>query len=395
MQRSLIIWKVLLAFAVAASVAACGGGGGSGDSSAASSPSPAPVAAGPWIRYQAVWTGNTYSLTGTAPPATLSIAPVAGASTIGSNAIARVEVLLGYVALGAVTPVVLSGPNSTDAQGRPRYLFNFGQLTGPGIPTIDCGELPIRITVVDVTGFSFDKYMMPCRAGTLEFGAYSDYGTTPATISFSTPTAYGAVVTRRSAAGDVIDRLYEGGTTFTIPLVAADGDRMDVGTHFPPGTPPATARIDAGGGTFAESVTGANAMPPQAPFVLLQCCGPRPPGGGNVDAVLRLNGLPIVTVGPSGIVTTGAAATTYTYALRVTDPSTGVAVLSSSNTAVGSVTIPVSVARGNVVEVDVTPTASGMYADASMTLGRAYNSVYAVSSRPGTPARFRVYCCAP
>ena len=374
MQRFTTIMKALLALVIAALVTACGGGG------SAPPTTPTPEAAGPWVRYQATWTGNHYSTTGSSPPATLSVAPLPGDASIASNAVARVE-----VQLGQAVPVALTAPNSTDAQGRPQFMFDFGQLTGPGIPTVDCSpNLQIRITVVDVTGFSFVKNMTTCRAGVLQFGAFSDYGSTAAAFSFSALWALDAVVTHRSPAGDVLDSFnVTSPPAFSTTLSAGDGDTMDIRTYFPRGGATVTARIEGGGGTFAESVGGGLPPPPEAPFVLLQCCGTRSPGGGTVDAALRLNGVP------------ARADATYTYTLRITNPTTGAIVLSKSDTASALASIPVQVSRGDVVEVDATPNAADMYVESSITLGRPYDSAYATSNRADTPARFRVVCCAP
>lgn len=369
MRNAITLMLVLL-------LAACGGGGGS---SATAPTTPTADFPPPWIRYEAAWTGNHYLYAGTGPSATLSVGPLPGSAAIGANAVARVEVQLGQAA-----PVSLTAPNSTDSQGRPQYLFDFGQLSGPGIPIGDCSpDMPIRITVVDVTGFSFVKNMLTCRAGVLQFGAFSDYGSTAVAFSVSAAWALDSVITHRSPAGDVLDSLSAPTPpAFTTTLPAADGDTMDIRTFFPIGSPPTDARIEAGGGTFAESVSGSPRAPDE-PFVLLQCCGTRPSTGGSVDAALSLNGVP------------ATADATYTYTLRIVDPATGSVVLSKSDTTYASASIPVQLSPGQVVEADVTPNAAKMYVESWITLGRPNVGAYATSSQTGTPARFRVVCCAP
>ena len=374
MRRNTITMKALLSLFIAALLAACGGG----ESSLPTTP-PA-EATGPWVRYQAAWTGNHYLFVGSGPPATLSVGALPGYASIASNAVARVEVQLGEAA-----PAALTAPNSTDAQGRPQFMFDFGQLTGPGIPIVDCSpNLQIRITVVDVTGFSFVKNMATCRAGMLQFGAFSDYGTTAATFGFRALSPLDAVVTHRSPAGEVLDSLnVTSPPAFSTTLSAGDGDVMDIRTFFPRGGTPATARIEGGGGTFAESVSGDSPPPPGEPFVLLQCCGTQSPGGGSADVALRLNGVP------------ARPDATYTYTLRITNPTTGTIVLAKSDTASALASIPVPASWGDVVEVSVTPNAANMYVESSITLGRPYVSAYATSNQAGAPARFRVVCCAP
>lgn len=366
--RTIVVMRNVLILMLTALLWACGGGS-----------SPATEVPVPWVRYQAAWTGNQALFVGTGPAATLSVAPLPGYASIGSNAVARVEVQIAQAA-----PVALTAPNSTDAQGRPQYLFDFGQLRGPGIPTLDCSpDFQIRITVVDVTGFSFVKHMTTCRAGVLQFGAFSDYGTTAATFSISAPWGLDAFITHRSPAGDVLDSLYVSPPpAFSTTLRAGEGDMMDIRTIFPRGGTPATARIE-GGGTFAESVSGDSPPPPEAPFVLLQCCGTRSPVGDGAEAALRLNGVP------------ARADATYTYTLRITNPATGAVLLNKSDTASATALIPVAVSPGDVVEVEAAPNAAGMYVESSITLGRPHNSAYATSNKVGAPARFRVVCCAP
>lgn len=372
-ERTIVPMRNILILMLTVLLWACGGG-------SPSPSSPAPEVPGPWVRYQATWTGNQALFVGTGPAATLSLGPLPGYDSIGSNAVARVEVQIAQAA-----PVALTAPNSTDAQGSPQYLFDFGQLRGPAIPTLDCSpDFQIRITVVDVTGFSFIKNMTTCRAGVLQFGAFSDYGTTTAAFSISAPWALDAFITHRSPAGDVLDSLYVlSPPAFSTTLRAGEGDMMDIRTIFPRGGTPAIARIEGGGGTFAESVSGGSPPPPESPFVLLQCCGTRSPAGGSAEVALRLNGVP------------ARADATYTYTLRITNPATGAIVLNQSDTASATASIPVQVSRGDVVEVDATPNAAGMYVESSITLGRPYDSAYATSNKVGAPARFRVVCCAP
>lgn len=371
--RTIVPMRNVLILLLTVLLSACGGG-------SPSPSSPATEVPGPWVRYQATWTGNEALFVGTGPPATLSVGPLPGYASIGSNAVARVEVQIAQAA-----PVALTTPNSTDAQGRPQYLFDFGQLRGAGIPTLGCSpDFQIRITVVDVTGFSYVKHMTTCRAGVLQFGAFSDYGTTAAAFSLSAPWGLAAFITHRSPAGEVLDSLYVPlPPAFSTTLPADEGDMMDIRATFSPGGTPATARIEGGGGTFAESVSGGAPPPPEAPFVLLQCCGTRSPAGDGAEVVLRLNGVP------------ARADATYTYTLRITDPATGAIVLNKSGTASATASIPVQVSRGDLVEVDATPNAAGMYVESSIRLGRPYDSAYATSNKAGAPARFRVVCCAP
>lgn len=378
---------LLLSLLAATMVASCGGGG--------SSPPEGSPADGngavsiPWIRYQGTWRPTRYSSVGTIPPATLTLRALPGQAGISANPVARVEVRLGQSAA-----VVLTAANSSDAQGRPQYLFDFGQLA----EAPDCSgtfpTLPVGITVVDVTGFTSTKNIATCATfgGDTDFGAFSDYGTTPAQFSYSATAPITAFASRRSPTGYVDTLVPTSLAAFTGTLPAADGDALRLETNpnvpLPAGTR-VSSRIDAGSGTFAESALAtAGATSQGGRSVFLQCCGPRPAAGGSVAIQLSIFAFSSVQPNPPEA--------TYSYTFRITDPATGAVIGSQAGTTYGTAIFPLQVRRGHAIEMAVTPNDPRIGVDAAVRLGPSGgDSAGASSNEVGTPARFRVFCCTP
>lgn len=377
----------LFLFPLAATLASCGGGGSSppADGPPTDGNGAAPA---PWIRYQGIWSPTRYSSVGTTPPATLTLRALPGQAGIASNAVARVEVQLGQSA-----PVVLAAPNSTDAQGRRQYLFDFGQPA----EAPDCSgffpTLPIGITVVDVTGFAYTKKVAACaRSGSeLDFGAFSDYGTTSAQFSYSATVPVTAWASRTSPGGYVDTLVPASQATFAGTLPAADGDALRLMTSPNVALPAGarmTMRIDGGGGTFAESTLVAPATSQNGRYVALGCCGPRPATGGTVAIQLAIFAYSTVQPYPPEA--------TYTYTFRITDPATGAVVGSQTGTTYGTAFFPLQVQRGHQIEMAVTPNDPRIGVDASVRLGpTGGDTAGASSNQVGTPARFKVFCCTP
>lgn len=376
----------LFLFLLAATLASCGGGGSSTPADGPPTDGNGAVPA-PWIRYQGIWSPTRYSSVGTTPPATLTLRALPGQTAIASNAVARVEVQLGESA-----PVVLAAPNSTDAQGRPQYRFDFGQLA----EAQDCsGFLPtlaITIKVVDVTGFSYTKNVATCATfgSGLDFGAFSDYGITSAQFSYSATAPVTAFASRTSPAGYFDMLVPKSQATFTGALPAADGDALQLETN--PNIPlPAgarlTTRIDGGGGTFAESTLVAPATSQNGHYLGLPCCGPRPAGAET--AAIELAVFAYSTVSPY------PPEATYTYSFRITDPASGAVIGSQTGTTYGTAFFPLQVRRGHLIEMAVTPNDPRIGVDASARLGPAGGGAIASSNEVGTPARFKVFCCTP
>lgn len=363
----------------AAMLAACGGGGSSppADEGGATPQ--------PWIRYQGLWSPTRYSSVGTIPPATLTLRPLPGQTGIAANTVARVEVQLDQAA-----PVVLTAPNSTDSQGRPQYRFDFGQLAEAPNCSGSFPTLPIAIKVVDATGFSYTKNVAACATfgSELDFGAFSDYGTTSAQFSYSATVPITAFASRTSRTGYFDMLVPKSQASFTGTLPAADGDALQLATSLLPAGARLTTRIDGGGGTFAESTLVAPATSQNARYVALECCGPRPAAGGTVAIQLAIFAYSTVQPYPPEA--------TYTYSFRITDPVTGVVVGSQTGTTYGTAFFPLQVQRGHVIEMAVTPNDPRIGVDAFAQLAPAGGSGTGASSNEvGTPARFKVFCCTP
>jgi len=374
MRRFIVLLAAVLAAAVLGS---CGGG-----DPAPPAPPPEAVASAPLIRYEGIWSPTRVDSTRVEPPARLTLRPLAGQASISANPVARVEVQAGQGA-----PVVLAAPNSTSAAGQPQFVFQFpGLADAPGClgsrPT-----LQIRVTVEDSTGFAYTKNFASCAfwGSDQYFGGFSDYGTTTAKFSYTASSPVTAWIERNSRTGyqDMLVPVSQGPYSATLP--AAEDDRLSLNIRAPVGTR-ATARIEAGGGTFAESALAAT-NDVQYAGASLDCCGPRPPVlGSAVDVML-------VTVSP-GLVPEES----YTYSFRVIDPATGTVIGSQSGTTYTHINFPpLKVQRGHVIEMEATPNhprgSVGIGANLSKFGGGG--SVGAYSNEVGAPARFRVYCCAP
>lgn len=382
--------KQLLATLLALTLISCGGGGGDAPTPAPSpipapmpAPSPAPIAS--VVHFQGLWSGTrSDSTVPIPPPATLTIRPIAGEMSISTNAVTRVEARVGQAA-----PLVLAAPNSTDSSGRPQYVFNFGR---PAEAT-NCSrffpqDLPITVTVVDTTGFSFTKNVATCASSALDFGAFSDYGSTTVQYSYSASAPITALITsqidRRSPFGDFSDVLIATSqSSFNAVLPGATGNVhsiLPIFNQVPDGTR-IRSRIDAGGGTFAESTI---VWPPKdmsSPSARLNCCGPVASGSGAT------RGLRIFMNTPNS-----AAAATYSYSYQITDPATGIVIDSQSGTTSRDAVFDIAVQPGHVIEVSATP--NDPRASVEITVGTRLNdSVNAGSNEVGTPARFKVYCC--
>lgn len=358
-------------------IASCGGGG--------STPTVEPATAAPLIRYQGSWRGSIVDSTTTASSATLTLQALPGQATISTHPVARVEVQLGTSA-----PSILTAANSTDAQGRPQYRFDAGPLAELPNCTGRFPTLQIGITVVDTTGFAFTKQIATCASGAVDFGGFSDYGTTAARFSITATAPVTAFGTRGSPTGYLDSFVSTLQPTFDVTLPAADGDTLALMTNpnlpLPTGTR-VKARVEGGGGTFAESTIVA-APSSMQPLVWLNCCGPRAAVSGSsssVDVALQ-----IFSPGTT-------PAESFTYDFRITDPVTGTVVGRQSGTTYSQVNFPLlKVQRGHVIEMDVTPNHPRGSVDATASLGPSGgSSVRALSNEVGTPARFRVACCSP
>lgn len=381
-------FALLLSLVVAVLLASCGGGGGGGAGA------PSPDTAGtvtPSIRYAGAWRGARFDSTKPPGSATLTLSALPGQSTISANPVASVA-----VQLGSAAPVVMTAPNSTDASGHPQYLFDFGQLTEAPNCTGLFPTLPIGITVTDSTGFAYTKHVASCASTVeMDFGAFSDYGSTAAQFSYQSTAPITAFATRTSSTGYVDELVPTAQSTFNGSLPSADGDMLMLMTN--PNVPLAagtvvTTHIDGGGGSFAESsvvTTDPRASNLASPFVTLGCCGPRPASSASVSVMLHTRAIAGGMAYPPDA--------TYTYKFTITDPATGVVIGSQSDTIIGDAFFPLNVQRGQAIEMEVTPNDPRISVGASAQLGPQPrgDDVQVSTNQAGVPARFKVYCCSP
>jgi hypothetical protein len=360
---------------------ACGGGGGQGDSPVAGS-------SGPTLRFEGVYTGGT-----------LVIHPVAGAATIGSNALARVDVLVtdrSTLSLAAATRV--------DATGRNEYVFNVPTIAG------DAGRMcsaymPLRITVTDVGGFSFSKYTAVCPSGSSTFTGLSDYGEHDMHITASSSVPMNSRAQRYQEVGDYRDDvLHRLATSLDVVLRSNERDSLtaSVGSfglspEAAPSVPAGstmTMRVDAGGGAFAEAAGITTADPlgyGQSADVSLACC--HAVGDGSAKQVRVL-----ITGARSG------TPATFAYAWRITDPATGTVVSQESATRVGVPYGPdggtlarleevLDVRSGQQVELTATTDDPQTRVDARVLAG-ATTGLTLGSAASNNQARMSVFCCS-
>lgn len=377
---------LFLAWLAAVLLASCGGGDGG-------SPAPdtsTPGAATPSIRYAGTWRGSRFDSTKPTTPATLTLQALPGQTAISANAVARVE-----AQIGAAAPLVLTAANSSDSSGRPQYVFDFGQPTEAPNCTGFLPTLPVRITVTDVTGFAYTKKIATCVFTTqLDFGAFSDYGTTSAQFSYDASAPITAVASRTSSTGYADQLVWTSQPSGTGTLPSANGDVLALSglvATMPTGTL-VRERIDGGGGTYAESVIVSVPYAPGnaigEPYMTLGCCGPRAAFDSSVAVLLhtraQVNSIPYP---PDA---------TYTYKFSITDPATGTLIGGQSDTIIGDAFFPLQVKRGQAIEMEVTPNDPRIAVSASAKLGPAGGDNVAVSSnKVAATARFKVICCSP
>jgi hypothetical protein len=350
-------------------LAACGGGSGQANSSATT------------LRFEGVYTvGATRTLT---------IRPVNGAATIGSNALARVDVLI-----NDQSTLSLAASNQVDATGRDEYVFNIPPVAGEA-GRLCMANLPLRVTVTDVTGFSFSKYATVCPTESRTFSAFSDYGDRDVRITASSSAPMYAVAARYQEVGNYVDDvLRKSVTSLDAVLRSNERDsltaRIGVFSVDPVAPPPVpvgstmTTRIDAGGGAFAEA-SGIFDVARQTADVALACC--HAAGDGSVKQVR--------------ILITGVRATTpasFAYTWRVTDPTTGAVVSQDSGTQTDATLAKLEqvldVRSGHQVDVTATSLDDPPTDVSMLVLAAATSGLVLGSSRTNRQARVSVFCCS-
>lgn len=379
-MRHVIAWMIALL------VAACGGGSANVVETNGAGAGP------PTIRFEAVYD--------VAATRTLTIRPAARAATIGNNALARVDVMV-----NEQLPLSLAAPNSTNSQGA-QYVFEIPPIfMGEAGPRFCPANLPLRITAVDVTGFSFTKSVMVCPITSQTFRAFSDYGEHDVRITASSSAPMNVRARRSQEVGNYADDvLRKLATSFDVVLRSSERDTLTasigsfvLGLEDAPSVPAGTTmtmRVDAGGGAFAEATTISGSDPlglgPRAD-ASLACC--HAVGDGSAKQVR------IIISG-----TRSGTPATFAYAWRVIDPATGTVVSQESATRVGVPSDPygstlarleqvLDVRSGQQVEVTATADAPQTWLSAAVFAG-ATTGLMLGSAVGNRQTRVSVFCCS-
>lgn len=355
-------------------VSACGGGGGGGGDGGGNSSALT-------LRFLGVYT--------TQATRTLSIRPLDGAATIGSNALARVDVLV-----NDESTLSLAAPSRVDATGRDEYVFDIPAVAGEA-GRLCSANLPLRVTVTDVTGFSLSKYATVCPTASASFVAFSDYGDRDVRITASSSAPMYAVAARFQEAGGYRDDVIRKSVT-SLDTVLQSNERDTLTARignfsvdpFPPPAVPVgstmTTRIDAGGGAFAQA-SGIVDVAGQSVDVALACC--RAAGDGAAKQVRILI---------SGVRRATPASFAYTW--RVTDPTTGAVVSQDSGTRDGATLARLEqvldVRSGQKVDVTATSLDDPPTAVSVAVLAAATSGLVLGSSHANRQARVSVFCCS-
>lgn len=376
--------RTIARLSLALSLAACGGGnGGSTD------PVP-PPAVPPLIQFEAV-----YDLAG--PPPTnrsISLRPVQGSTGFGAHAIARVE-----LAIRDDPPSVLTAPNSLDTAGRPQFVFAIPQYPFEVVFRSCVTVVPLRITVTDVTGFSFVKHDTFCPGQAFATGGFSDYGDRRARYTGSAGRPASVYLTRMGQA-NYNDRFADAGVTaFDQSFQAKDGDFLTTSLGFdaPSSEVPAgtlvRARIDADGGAFAESTIATNPLDWTHASAWLVCC--RPAAGPGMTSAKRK--VELVVYGARYNVP-NPAPVPFEYRVSVVSPTTGAVVADHAGRVSDSMTWTYDLTVGDQISLQASPTEANtavvltvLNVTESPTSGQVLGE--ARSNLPGTQGRLNLFCC--
>lgn len=369
-------------------LAACGGGGSSGPAPVEQPPTTPAAPVSSVIRFEGFYQPGTTD--------TLAIRPLAGSQTIGTQPIARVEVSTSYD-----PPQVLAAANSTDAQGRPQFLFTLPSYLSDFQFRSCMTWVPLRITVTDTTGFAFAKNTIYCPAQAVSFGAFSDYGDRSPRYTGTAAQPANATLTRTDYAGYSDTVVLRDITSLNERLPAREGDTLQLSIGYPAASTPdgitSTARIEGDGGAFAESTNATNRLNFFTAEATLACCriAVTPENAAAIRQVrIIFDGRMYNVSNPPPV--------EFDYHYRVTDSTNGAVVAERSGTATNYTSFLLEMRTGYQVALDATPRAANTVVSAeaqhafnpsdpnasNLTLGRA------LSNSVGTPARLNVFCCS-
>lgn len=363
LERLLLSCSILLV--------ACGGGGDAAPPAGPGTPPPVvPPAAEALIRFAATLSGGT-----------LTVAPVAGTTSIGTRDIASVQL---KVDDGA--PQVLLAPTATNAAGQPVYVFAVPPSGTPPLPLPRCSSYrTYEITVTDAEGLALTRYQASC--GLVTFGGFSDYGERTVTFRVTSASApFNVTFTRQGGdAGEYVDSAF-----FQIPagqqawtLRAREGDKLYFSGDFPAtatGAARATVAVESDGAALGTT----EAARGTAGSLMIVCCRGTPPPAPaqSVTFFVHPTGLGPFPQDPNPPV----AAT-----VRIVDAK-GQTLHSFSGTAHGATQWTFPAGPGDRLHLEA---AVGEQVSANLGIRVGTSEIaHGHASIPGTPTRFDVSCCS-
>lgn len=382
--------NIAAALVVLLPLASCGGGGSDAPPVAAApntpttpvvvppGPVPLPTPA-PLIQYKATYVPDVETQL-VATGGVLTIDPIGTA--ISANPVASVGVTVDGLRL-----VALAQPNARNSAGSGRYVFN--------VPVVDtrvagqiCGRMaPLEITVTDVTGFTYTKYILYCSPARFDIGGFSDYGSITATFRAvaSAPNTPAQLIPSTLFDARIVDAFPE----FSWVARAKDSDSFAGGVTPLPGE---TGEISIKTETDGEATSYGLGLPP--PYLngvnaALSCCGKK---DATADTEYRLS------VGRNT-----ALPLEFSFYYQLYDPATGTMVKESRQTSRSYTQVDVLAKPGQVLTVEAVPTDAArpdfpVSIDVVIPRRDGRQGVLGIlgrvqTNRPGFSARMKLPCC--
>lgn len=392
------VFSLCVALALCATLSSCGGGGSSATVPATTPPGV--PAATPVIKFM----GTFEPACGTCSPAKLGslvIAPIAGATTLGSKDLTKVELSVDHA-----PTLLLTAPNATTTAGQASYAFSFphATITTPAIGRTCTPQLGLEITITDVTGFVFKRYASACQYAV--FGGFSDYGDKTVTYraSASAPAQTAFSRSDGSTYSDVISTTAT--TTVTSTLKAKDSNPVYASGSFDVGVLDGeilSVSIEGEGGAFASSTMAKKSVRQAEAFLI--CCG-NSSATAPSTAETRTIRFAVGTVRYNEPLTKRPNPFNVYY--KVSDPSTGAVITEFRGAVAGEINSygahytewQFTVKPGYELKLEASPQEVDTFVNLSIT--DTTNDPYAyppmasaMSNRPDAPAKLNVFCCKP
>lgn len=395
--RALLVrLRLFSGIALCIALSDCGGG------SSATAPSVAPPvvpAATPVIKFM----GTFEPACGTCSPAKLGslvIAPIAGATTLGSKDIAKVELSVDHA-----PSLVLTAPNATTAAGQASYAFSFSHapITYPAFTHTCTPAIGLEITVTDVTGFSYRKYASACQYAI--FGGFSDYGDKTITYKASATAPANLAFTRWSTGGGNFDNVRAtAAMSSTATLKAKDMDTVSASGVFNNGVSDGailSLSVEGEGGALASSTIAKKSG--QSADAFLVCCNLGTTAAPSTET--RTIAFAVSATRYNEPIT--GRPNPFSVYYKISDPSTG-SVLTEFRGVLPNGTYNdtysewrFTVKKGHELRLEASPLEADTYLQLYIGGNASDPSGYhdpigkAMSNRPDAPAKLNVFCCKP